>query len=269
MAKDVNNTQVVTEQDVNNTQVVTEQGVKEQPANAQTQDGNLADGTDSNKPVPYSRFKEEADAKKAAEEAQIAAEELAATAQRQLELVQMQKLADANPVQPKTSAEQALANLGLTADGLFGEDIVRFTAEKDRIDAVNAQQQQAVQGVQQFVINHSDINDVVGSVNPANGQIVAPNAEVLALVAKKPYLRQSTTEAIYDAVLNARKLAEFEKVAAVAKEHLDRQDIDTETQPLGGSAAGAGAAGDVQHQAWLSREQQQEIRRKVEAGEAL
>ena len=269
MAEDVNKTQVVTESDVKDGQVVTDQGVTEQVADAQNQDGALTDGTDPNKPIPYSRLKEATDATKAAEEARKVAEEQAAHAQRQIEIIEQQRLMQANPVQqPKSSMEQALADCNVTAEEMYGEVIPRVMARKDEIDRATQQQQQAAMGVQQFVINHPDISQVVGSVNPATGQIISPNAEVLALVAKKPYLASATLEAIFDAVKDARKLSDFEKAQTVNKEHLDRQGIDTETQPLGGSAAGGVASGDVQ-QPMMSREAQQEIRRKVEAGETV
>lgn len=268
MEKDLNNEQSVASQDLNNADAVNQQDLQNDLVNQTQSDGTLADGSDADKKtVKYSEFQKANDAKKVAEEAQITAEEQTATAQRQLELLQMQKLADANPVQPKTSAEQALANLGLTADQLYGEDIVRFTAEKDRIDAVNQQNQQVIAGVQQFVVNHSDINEVVGSVNPATGQIVSPNAEVLALLVKKPYLRQSTTEAIYNAVLDARRLAEFEKTAGVNKEHENRQNADNASAPMGGSAAGGGGSEQNHKTTLLSREQVKAEETKIAAGE--
>ncbi|HDZ14036.1 hypothetical protein LCGC14_0756660 [marine sediment metagenome] len=269
MAKDLNTDQLVAGQDLKDADAVNQQDLQNDLVNQAQSDGTLADGTSADKTVKYSEFQKANEAKKLAEEARIAAEEQTAQAQRSLELLQMQKLAEANPVQPKTSMEQALLDCGITAEDMFGAEIPRVMACKDEIDRANTAQQQAVAGVQQFVINHSDINEVVGSVNPATGQIMSPNAEVMALVAKKPYLRQATTEAIYDAVLVSRKLEEFEKIEAVNKEHLNRQNIDNVTDPLGGSAAGGGAAGDVQHQAWLSRDEQNELRRKVEAGETV
>lgn len=263
MAKDVNNTQVVTEEDVTG-QVVTDQGVSEQVAVAQNQD-ELADGTDSNKPVPHSRFNEAIKAKNEAEESRKAAEDQAAHAQRQLELMQQQQLAQANPPQaPKSSMEQAMADCNVTAEEMFGEVTVRVIARKDQIDAANAQQQQGLASVRQFAVNHPDLIEVVGSVNP-NGQIVAPNAKVLALLAKKPYLAGATLEAIYDSVKQDDKLAEFEKAAAVNKEHQNR--LDNETQPLGGSAAGgSGGSGDIQ-QKMMSREEVLEQERKFRDGE--
>ena len=270
MAKDLNNEQSVATQDLKDVDVVNQQDLNSAGSvDQQNQDEKLADGTDSNKPVPYSRLKEATDAKNEAEESKKVAEEQAAHAQRQLELIQQQQVANANPVQaPKSSMDQALAECGITADEMYGAEIPRVMQRKDEIDRANLTQQQAVLGVQQFMINHPDINQVVGSVNPATGQIVAPSAEVMALVAKKPYLRQSTTEAIYDAVIESRELAEFKKTQAANEEHLNRQGLDNDLQPLGGSAAGGGGGGDV-NQPMMSREQQQEIRRKVEAGETV
>lgn len=263
MAKDVNNTQVVAEEDVNSGQVVTDQGVTEQVAVAQNQD-DLTDGTDPNKSVPYSRLKEATDAKNEAEESKKAAEEQAAHAQRQLELIQQQQLAQANPPQaPKSSMDQALADCGVTAEEMYGEAIPRVMARKDQIDAANAQQQQGLASVRQFAVNHPDITEVVGSVN-LNGQITAPNAEVLALLQKKPYLAGASLEAIYDSVIQDRKISEFEKAAAVDEEHQTR--IDNETQPLGGSAAGGSGSGDIQ-QKMMSRTEVLETEAKLENGE--
>ncbi len=269
MAKDLNKEQSVASQDLKNADAVNQQDLQKDLVNQSQQDGTMADGSDADKKtVKYAEFQKANEAKKAAEAAQIAAEEQTLTAQRQLELLQMQKLADANPVQPKSSMEQALADCGVTAEEMYGEVIPRVMARKDEIDRANLAQQQAVLGVQQFIVSHPDINQVVGSVNPATGQIVAPSTEVMALVAKKPYLRQSTTEAIYDAVIESRELAEFKKTQAANEEHLNRQGLDNDLQPLGGSAAGGGGGGDV-NQPMMSREQQQEIRRKVEAGETV
>lgn len=270
MAKDLNKEQSVATQDLKDADTVNQQDLTAGAVNQQNQDDTLADGTDKDKTVKYSEMKKAIDAKNEAEEAKKIAEEQAAHAQRQIEILEQQRLIQANPAQqPKSSMEQALADCNVAAEDMYGEVIPRVMARKDEIDCANQQQQQVAMGVQQFVINHSDINQVVGSVNPSTGQIISPNAEVLALVAKKPYLAGATLEAIYDAVIDARKLSEFEKDQAVNKEHLERQNIDTETQPLGGSAAGSGVgAGDVQ-QTWLSREKQEEIRKKVESGEAV
>ena len=155
--------------------------------------------------------------------------------------------------------------MGITEDDLFGEHQIRFLARKDQIDAAKAQQQQAISSVQQFIASHPDINEVVGSVNPATGQIIAPSAKVLALVAKKSYLAGATLQMLYDSVVESDKLTEFEKVAATNTEHQTR--VDDATLPMGASAAGgSGGSGGIQQQ-WISREEQNEIRRKAETGE--
>lgn len=192
------------------------------------------------------------------------AEEQAAYAQRQLELNQQQAVVSAN--QPKTSAEQALADLGITADDLYGENQLRFIERKDQIDKAQTQQQQAMFSVHQFITQHPDINEVVGSVNPATGLITAPSSELSALVAKKRYLTGATLEMLYESVVQERKLLEFEKSQTVLKEHQKRQGVDNDTLPLGASAAGGVAGGDVQ-QKLMSRDEVLETERKLTAGE--
>ncbi len=267
MAKDLNSGQSVATQDLKDADVVNQQDLKDAGSvDQQNQDDKLADGTDPNKPVPYSRLKEATDAKNEAEESKKAAEEMATHAQRQLELMQQQQIAQANPPQaPKTSMDQALADCNVAAEDMFGEAMTRVLARKDQIDAAKAQQQQAVSSIQQFIVSHPDLNEVVGSVNPTTGQLVTASAKVYALVAKKPHLAGASLPTLYDAVVQEDKIAEFEKAAAVDKEHQTR--IDNETLPMSGSAAGgSGGSGDVQQQ-MMSREEQIEARRKVQSGE--
>lgn len=267
---DLNNAGTVDQQDLNNADLVNQQDLNNDAGSVdqQKQDEKLADGTDANKDVKYSDLKKATERATTAEEARKVAEEQAAYAQRQLELAEQQRLINANPQQVKSEAEQALEDLGLTSEDLYGENQLKFIERKDQITNSRLQQQQGIRLVQQFVSSHPDINQIVGSVNPATGQIVSPNAEVLALVTKKPYLAGATLEMIYDAVVQERRIAEFEKSQAALKEHRARTGVDNDTLPLGGSAAGGGAAGDVQ-QNLMTREQTAEIERKLANGEIV
>ena len=251
---DLNNAQAVTEPtDLNSADVVNQQDLEAQPVQEQNQEV-LADGTDANKTVPYAKLKEASDARRIAEEQ-------AAHAQRQLELYQAQAVqAQQTYVQPKSTSEQALDNCGLTADDLYGENIVKFQNEKDRLAGVQRQRDNATMAQQQFVMSHPDSNQVVGSVNPATGQFMA-SAELLALLAKKPHLTAAcnTVEIAYDLVMQERQLNELQKTQTIATEQQTRQNVDNKTQPLGGSAAGGMGGGSPQGQGLLSREQVREI----------
>ena len=79
----------------------------------------------------------------------------------------------------------------------------------------------------------------------------------------------ASAQSAYDTVMNERKLAGFESKAAVNTEHQNRQNADTASQPLGGSAAGGGGAGDPGNESIMTREQSNEIRRKLAAGETV
>jgi hypothetical protein len=252
--KDLNNAQPVTESiDLNSADVVNQQDLVAQPVQEQNQD-ILADGTDANKTVPYAKLKEASDARKVAEEQ-------AAYAQRQLELMQSQAVqAQQTYVQPKSISDQALENCGFTADDLYGENIVKFQDEKDRIDGAQRLQEQTTMAQQQFVISHPDSNQVVGSVNPATGQFMA-SPELLALLQKKPHLTGAcnTVEIAYELVMQDRQLNELQKNQTITNEQQTRQTIDNKTQPMGGSAAGGMGGGATQGQALLTREQVLEI----------
>ncbi len=259
---DVNTTQVVTEPDLKDAEVVNQQGVEGQVADDQKTDV-LADGTSTDKTVPYSRLKEEVDRAKAAEEQ-------AAHAQRQLELMQQKALLQANPPQqPKTSMEQALVDCDVAEDELYGENITKVMNRKEQIDLARTQQQQSAFSTQQFMVTHSDVSQVVGSVNPVTGQMM-PTQELATLLAKKPHLigACSTIQSAYQVVLDERELAKLQNTQVSNQEHLNRQGIDVKTEPLGGSAAGGGAAGDV-NQTMMTREQTLEIIAKLDNGEQV
>ncbi len=263
MENDVNSTQVVTEQDVKD-QVVTDQSVTEQVADAQKQDEILADGTSKDKTVPYSRLEEEAKARKAAEEQ-------AMTAQRQLELMQMSQQTQQQAEQPKTTLDQAMLNMGITADEMYGDVQVKVFNEKARLDAILQQAQTAQVANQQFVNSHTDFTQVVGSVNPATGQIMAWSQEALSLQQRKSHLAGAfqTAHGAYTAIMDERRFAELEKNANANQEHLKRQGVDIISLPLGGSAAGGSTGGDIQSEELLPRSQVAEIERKLAAGDSL
>ena len=261
---DENNVQVVTGQGENNDQAAAGQGENAESANQQVADESAQS---QEQPVPYSRFKEVNDQKKAAEES-------AAHAQRQLEIIQ----ANAQPVQQQAQTqkatstyEQAMVELGITADDLYiGDNIVKVENRKAELDRAWVQYQTAQSASQQFINSHSDFMEIVGSVNPTTGQMLW-SPEALALQQKKPHLAGAfqTAPGAYQAVMEERKLVELEGQVAANKEHANRQGVDVSSQPLGGSAAGGGAGGDTQNQAWLSREQVLEIEAKIAAGEIV
>ena len=257
---DVNSDQVVTDpQDANNDQLVTGQ---DGTADVVNQPGADDAVLDQDKTVPYDRFKEVNDQKKAAEEQ-------AAYAQRQLDLMVANQQIQ-QPVQqtaPKSASQQALDSLGITADDLYGENIVNYAEAVSQIENNKRQQSQAAINSQQFMGSHTDLNSVVGSVNPATGQIMQATPELLALVQKKPYLTTASLESLYAAVMDERELAEYKKTATVQNEHLNRQNVDTTIQPMGGSAAGGGGAGSQGGQGLMTREQVLEVQKKLAAGE--
>lgn len=271
---DLNKVGAVAQQDLNKADVVNQQdldnaGVVDQ----QKQDDKLADGTDANKDVKYSDLKKATDRANTEAEARKAAEEQAAYAQRQLELMQQQAVVQANaPQQPLSPMEQALVDCGLTADELYvGENYVKVINRKDQILNANQQQQQIVNANQQFIAQHPDVSQVVGSVNPMTGQIMTCSPELMAILAKKQYLAGActTVQATYDIVLQERKLAEFEKAQASNQEHQNRQEVDSNTLPMGGSAAGGGGTGDPNNQSLMTREQVLAIREKMANGEEI
>ncbi|KKN77226.1 hypothetical protein LCGC14_0362040 [marine sediment metagenome] len=265
---DLNNDQVVTDQDLNKTDAVNQSGLQDQSATDQNQDvETLADGTKKDKSVKYSEFEKANKRAKDAEEAQM-------TAERSLELYQAnvagQQTATQQQAQPTgTVYEQAMAQLGLTEDDLYGGNIVKVNNLVAQMNTAISQQQTTFNANQQFVNSHSDFSQVVGSVNPATGAVITPSVEVAALLQTNPYLANASYQVIYNEVIKARKFAEFEKTVAANKEHLDRQNIDTASDPMGGSAAGGGAGGDVQSQRMMTREESLKIRAQLANGELV
>lgn len=255
---DVNNAQVVTEtEDANKDQVVTGSGESTEVTNQQSE----KDAQTQDKTVPYDRFKEVNDQKKTAEEN-------AAYAQRQLEIIQASQQTQQQAQQAQTTLDQAMINCGVVADDMFGEAQVRVFNEKSRLDGILMQQVQGQNANLQFINSHSDFSQVVGSVNLATGQIIAWSNEALTLLQKKPYLANASAQGIYDEVIQARRFSELESKAAVNQEHLNRTGADTASQPLGGSAAGGGASGDTSQQL-MTRDEVAEIERKLANGEPV
>ncbi len=265
------------EKDLNKVPVVTEPDLKADVVNQpdlnnadsvdqQNQDDVLADGTTRDKTVKYSEFEKANQAKKKAEED-------AAYAQRQLEILQanMQQTAQPPVKQVASTYEQAMLDLGLTADDLYiGENMVKVQRRKSELDSALQQYQTAIEANKQFVANCSDFPQVVGSVNPLTGVMMAWSQEALSLQQKKPYLAGAfqNAQGAYQAIMDERKLMEFEKKAAVNQEHINRQDADIQSEPMGGSAAGSGGAGDMQP-ALMSRQQVLDIEQKLESGQKV
>lgn len=259
---DLNNDQAVTDQDLNTAGSVDQQDLTDQVVDDQKQDDVLADGTTKDKSVPYAELEKATQRTKAAEEQ-------AAYAQRQLELMQQNAQLQQQTQQqtaPKTVSELALDSLGITSEDLYGDNVVKFQEAVTQINNANNQLANAQTEVQQFAAKHPDINEVVGSVNLTTGQIVAPTQEVYALVQKKPYLAQASTSDIYNAVIEERQFAEFKKNAVVNDEHLNRQNANNKSQPLGGSAAGGGGTGSQSKQQLMSREQVRQTEADIAAG---
>ncbi len=254
---DLNTDQVITDPDLNNADAVDQQSLTDQVATDQNQEV-LADGTDVDKTVKYSELKKATDARKVAEEQ-------AAYAQRQLELMQSQQQVPATPL---SSTEQAMKELGLTADDLYGSNQLLVLNRKDQLDAQKMQQQNSAMMNQQFVATHPDASQVVGSVNPGTGQIMTMSPELAGILAIKPYLRGACidVQSTYNIVMQERKLKEYETKQASINEHQVRQGVDNTTLPLGGSAAGGGGAVS-QNQKLLTREQVAETERKIASGE--
>lgn len=262
MAKeDLNKSQSVADGGLNTADSADQQGLNNDgSADQQNQDGTLADGTSTDKTVKYE------DLKKATDRA-TAAEEQAAHSQRELELLQanvqgqQQQQQQTQQQTAGTNYEQAMINCGLTAEDMYeGANIVKVNIEKERLDGIVTQQNQAFSVNQQFVASHSDFSSVVGSVNPSTMQVMTLTPEALALVQRKPYLQNASYQAVYDEVLQDRKLKELEKKAGVNQEHLNRQNTDNDTLPMGGSAAGGGGGAEQnQTQTLMTRDQTEQI----------
>jgi hypothetical protein len=265
MDTDVKEDQVVDGQGV--AQVASGNGVAEAD-NASTV---LADGTtQDDHPIPKKRFDEVNEAKKVAEEElELTKLKLEQSVQLQMQTSQQRQVDQTQ--QPGSTFELAMQQLNITADDLYvGENLVKVNRLKSELDTALQQQQTVFTANQQFIASHSDFTQVVGSVDPATGRIIAWSNEALLLQQKMPYLANlQSAKDVYGTIIDARKLSELEKITATNKEHLDRQNLDTNTVPMGGSAAGGGGAGDPNSQQLLTREQTQEIINKLNNGEQV
>lgn len=255
--KDLNNSQLVADPDLNKAPVVTEPDL-----NASGQGDKLADGDDKDKKtVKYTEFEKANKAKATAEEkARILQEQMQVLVANQQQIVQPTQVAS----QPVTVYDQARADLGLQDDEYLSESdrgrVIQRTIEIQ--NAAQQQQQQAISN-QQFIQTHADYGEVVGRQIGNNFQL---SPELLKIITEKPHLANaaySNSQSAYKVVMDERKLAELEKTAAANQEHLTRQGVDNNTDPLGGSAAGGGGAGDPNNQQMMSREQVLEIEKNL------
>ena len=201
---DLNIAPPVTEPDLNNADAVNQQDLSNDVVNQTQQDGTLADGTSAEKDVPYSKLKEATDRAKKAEED-------LAFSQRNYDLLQanQQGQQQATQVQKAGSTyEQAMLDLGLTADDLYGENMIKVQNRKSELDQAVQVQQSAYNANAQFFTSHPDFTQVVGSVNPATGTIMSWSSEALALQQKKPWLAGAfqTAQGAYEAVIAERRL---------------------------------------------------------------
>lgn len=267
--KDLNSGGSVATQDLKEAGAVNQQDLNQSVTDEQ--DERLADGSKkSEKTVKYEEFEKANAAKKEAEEALLLSEQkLAQSVQLQMQAAQQQQAQQT--VQPGSTFEVAMKEYGFAPDDLYiGENLVKVQNRKSELDAMAQQQQTVFTANQQFIASHPDFTQVVGSVNPATGRIMAWSQEALLLQQKMPYLANlQSAKDVYETVINARKLAELEKTSAANKEHLARQEAGNLTEPLGGSAGGGGGAGDPNSQQLLTREQTQEIIDKLNNGEQV
>ena len=264
----VNTDQNAAGQQADSAQVASEQGVT-----GQSPAGDVDTNQDKG-PVPYDRFKEVNDAKNAAVEAQTTAEQAAQQARDQLAVAMANTVQQVQPQvqQPLSTYEQAMADCGATAEELpyDGAMQVKVQNRKEQLEQIKQNSTQQFLANQQFTNTHPDYGEVVGRTNPATGQII-PSAEITEILQRKPHLTATayaSAQGAYNIVMDERKLTKFEKDQAALEEHQARTNVDTETQPLGASAAGGGVAGDVQ-QKMMTREQVIEIQEKLASGEAV
>lgn len=251
--------------DLNKNQSVAGSGLTDQSATGQdlTQPvtEKLADGDDKDtKTVKYTEFEK-------ANKAKATAEEQARIAQEQLAIMTANQVVQqpvATPQQPVTIYDQARNDLGLGEEEYMTESQRGQVFQRAiEIQSATNQQQRQAQANTQFIQNHPDYGEVVGRQMGNNFQL---SPELLKIITDKPHLANavySNSQSAYKIVMDERKLAELEKGTTANQEHLKRQGVDNETEPLGGSAAGGGGIGDPNNQRMMSREQVKEIRRKL------
>ena len=259
MAKDVNSAQSIAEEDVN-AQVVQEQSVDSQVATDDKSPASEKQAQDdvNEAKIPRSRLNEEIAKTKAAEQQ-------AQLMQDQVTLMQTSQVQTTQVQQPKTAYEQSIAALGYDPDYLT--EVERGKVLAHMVETMNTQNSQGAQVLanQQFINEHPDYNEAVGK---QVGNQFLPSAEIAEILLRKPHLKAAayaSSQGAYQIVIDERKLKELEEKTAVNDEHLKQNDIDNQTAPVSGAAAGGGAieasAGAV------SIEQQLAMEQRVEGGE--
>jgi hypothetical protein len=203
MEKDENTVQVVTEpkvepkaQDVKDAQVVAEQGEKTQPATENT--------------IPYDRFKEVNDAKKAAEQ------------ERDFLRSQMSMQPQH---QPATLYDQVVTELGLKDEPFHTPEMTGQIFNK-MFQYISVNQEAAA-----FVSSHPDYSEVVGTLDPSTGQfkpaaalqrVISKNPSLAKAVFSSPYSRQlayqlASSDPEYIASQKKSGITETDRAAADAK----------------------------------------------------
>lgn len=216
-------------------QPTTEQGVEGQVA----ADESLVEGqpAQDEQQVPYERFKEVNEQRKAAEEAKALAEQ-----QLQQTRDQMALQPQVQPQKTVSTYEQALTDCQLLDEEfLTQEQQIRVNARHEQLINAKNQQAQANQADLQFAQSHPDFVKAVGYLNP-QGHFVA-SAELNKILMEKPYLRGScvTAQGAYEIVMQERKLAELSQQTTTLKAHQTRQNVDGNLAPMSPAATGGGA----------------------------
>ena len=254
--KDLNNSQSVADADLKD-QVVAGSDLTNQVVADEAK--TLKDGTDENKTVKWSEMKK-------VQEARDAALEKAQLLQSQMSLLISNQLPE-QPAQPKTTMEQAMADVGVAADDMYGESMVKVMNRKYELDTIQSQRSAAGFMNQQFEATHPDFGTVVGIRHPATKQII-PSAEIQKILTEKPHLAAaaySSSQAAYQIVMDERSLKELQQQNVVQAEHLKQHKIDTKTSVVSGAAAGTGAVKSTP--GTITREQQEEMEQKVTSGQ--
>lgn len=239
-------------EDLNKGQPVTGQDLTAQPVTGSSVSGSaggqqeatvLADGTNQDKDVPYGRFKEANEAKKAAEEAQRLAEQEAQQTRDQMALMQASQVQAQQPAQapPQSTYEQAAKDLGYDPEFMDEAQRVQVHRRMEQLNVARTQQQQMAVASQQFANSHSDFGTAVGQMNVA-GQFIA-SAELQKILMEKPHLRAScnTAAGAYQVVMDQRKVAELTQKAQAAEEQEIKNKADAKTGPMSLAAVGGGA----------------------------
>jgi len=194
------------------------------------------------------------------------AEALLQASKNQNVLLQQQVMQSAQQVQQsqvqENSYAQAIRELGLQGQEYLSEsERIEVYKRKDQLDTQKLQAQNMYAQNAQFVASHTDFAEVVGIQGPAG---FIPSTELQILLTKKPHLYSASAKAIYDAVMENRKLTEYEKMKVVMTEKENRQKVEAVTSPMSPAAAGGG--GTVGED-YSSAEKVAATERRVAAGE--